>query len=70
MIHGQKPKYQIYWFYINQESQFMQRSILTYSVDHTVLVEDERSTIRAMSEIKTDSFYKENYTIKVEIPNT
>ena len=33
MIYGQKPKYQVYWFCINQELLFMQESSLTLYID-------------------------------------
>lgn len=37
MIYGQKPKYQVYWFCINQESLFMQESSLTLYIDQMLV---------------------------------
>lgn len=61
MIYGQKPKYQVYWFYINQELLFVQESSLTLYIDQMLV--KSRETLQRLEpcrELENILIYVEN----------
>ena len=61
MIYGQKPKYQVYWFYINQELLFMQESSLTLYIDQMLVKSRENlQRLEPCRELENILIYTEN----------
>lgn len=61
MIYGQKPKYQVYWFYINQELLFMQESSLTLYIDQMLVKSRENlQRLEPCRELENILIYVEN----------
>lgn len=61
MIYGQKPKYQVYWFCINQELLFMQESSLTLYIDQMLVKSRENlQRLEPCRELENILKHKEN----------
>lgn len=61
MIYGQKPKYQVYWFYINQELLFVQESSLTLYIDQMLVKSRENlQRLEPCRELENILIYTEN----------
>lgn len=61
MIYGQKPKYQVYWFYINQELLFVQESSLTLYIDQMLVKSRENlQRLEPCRELENILIYVEN----------
>ena len=61
MIYGKKPKYQVYWFCINQELLFMQESSLTLYIDQMLVKSRENlQRLEPCRELENILKYKEN----------
>ena len=61
MIYGQKPKYQVYWFCINQELLFMQESSLTLYIDQMLAKSRENlQRLEPCRELENILIYTEN----------
>ena len=61
MIYGQKPKYQVYWFYINQKLLFVQESSLTLYIDQMLVKSRENlQRLEPCRELENILIYTEN----------